>query len=74
MKNAKIPFFDIDKFPKRNTVDIFYDVDGNVLSSPKTDDLLKKIVQGRLDRIVKKEQIVTEEEESLGEWKPDENN
>lgn len=74
MKNAKIPFFDIDKFPKRNTVDIFYDVDGNVLSSPKTDDLLKKIVQGRLDRIVKKEQIVTEEKESLGEWNPDENN
>ena len=74
MKNAKIPFFDINKFPKRNTVDVFYDVDGNALPSPKTNDLLTKIVQGRLDRVVKSERIVTEERESLGEWKPDEDN
>jgi hypothetical protein len=55
-------------------VNVYYDAEGNVLPSPTTNDLLTKIVQGRLDRVVKSERIVTEEPEPLGEWIEDEDN
>ena len=62
MKNAKLGFFDLNKFPKKNNINIFVDPSGNTLPMPTTSKLLQKIVEGKLNILLEKKTTTMNQE------------